>query len=90
MVRLGCDVHFMWWVNQELELQEWDDFMKSKKKRILSIIILVPCSNPTGYKEHVICFNVFAFGEDITTLDWLEKMNIYVSEIVESYKDTIT
>ena len=34
-------------------------------------------------------FIVFAFVEGVTIIDWLENMNMYVSDIEESYKDTI-
>ena len=33
MVKFCHELRFMWWVNQELELQEWGDFIKSKKKQ---------------------------------------------------------
>ena len=36
----------MWWGNQELELQEWEDLIKSKKARIIDIIMLVTNQNP--------------------------------------------
>ena len=42
LVKLWHDVNDMWWGNQELERQEWEDFIKSKKTRILDIIMLVP------------------------------------------------
>ena len=54
--KLCRDVHYVWWVNQELELQEWGYCIKSKKTRILNIIVLVINNNPPGYKEHVISF----------------------------------
>ena len=60
-IRLCCEVHYMWWENQKLELQEWEDFIKSNKTRILAIIMLVPNNNPQEYKEHVISFIVFDF-----------------------------
>ena len=53
-VRLCREIHYMWWGNQELELQEWEDFIKYNKTRILAIIMLVPNNNPQGYKENVI------------------------------------
>ena len=28
MVKFCCEVHYIWWVNQQLELQEWEDFIK--------------------------------------------------------------
>ena len=48
LVYLICDVHYMWFGNQELELQEWEDFIKSKKTIILAIIMLGPNNNPPG------------------------------------------
>ena len=46
LIGFYCEVHYMWWVNQDLELQEWEDIINSNKTRILSIIILVPNKNP--------------------------------------------
>ena len=40
----------MWWENQELELQEWEDCINSDKTIILAIIMLVPKNNPHGHK----------------------------------------
>ena len=57
--------------------------MKSKKTRILAIIMLVPINIQLGYKEHVIYFIVFTLGEVVTTIDWLENMKMYVSGIIE-------
>ena len=48
LVTLCHDVHYMWSRNQELELQEWEDCIKSKKTRILDIIVLVPNNNQPG------------------------------------------
>ena len=48
--------------------------------------MLVPKNNPPGYKEHVICFVLCAFGEGAKLIDWIENMKIYVSDIVEKYK----
>ena len=56
LVRLCRGVHHMWWVNQYLELQEWEGCMKSNKTRILAIIVLVPNKNPQGYKGCNISF----------------------------------
>ena len=39
MVKLCREVHYMWWWNQELDLQEWDEYRKSKKTRILDFYI---------------------------------------------------
>ena len=54
-----------------------------KNKIILSIIMLVPNNKLQRYKEHVISFIVFAFGEGVTIIDWLENKKIYVSNIEE-------
>ena len=43
----------------------------SKKKRILAIIMFLTLKNSPGYKEHVIYFIVFAFGEGVTVIDWM-------------------
>ena len=51
--------------------------------------MLVTNMNPTGYKQHVIQFIVFAFGEDFTIIGWLENMKVHVYDFVESYKYTI-
>ena len=51
--------------------------------------MLVPNKNPIGYKKHVIYFFVFGFSEGVTIIYCLLNMNIYVSNIVESYKGTI-
>ena len=58
LVNLCRGVNYMWWENQYLELQEWDDCIKSNKTRILAIIMLVPNKNQKGYKERVILFVV--------------------------------
>ena len=68
----------MWWFNQYLELQEWEDCINSKKTKILAIIIFVLCNNTPRYKEYVISFIAFDFGEDVTMIDWMENMNNYV------------
>ena len=44
--------------------------------------MLAPNNNPPGYKEHVIYFIVFDFGEGFTIIYWIENINIYVSNIV--------
>ena len=51
--------------------------------------MLVANNNPQGYKEHEISFIVFAFVEDVTIIDWIEIMKLYVANIEESYKDTL-
>ena len=48
MVQLCHEVHYMWWRNQLLELQEWEDFIKSNKTIVLGIIMLVPNNNRKG------------------------------------------
>ena len=53
------------------------------------MLMSVPCNNEPIHKEHVIYIIVFSFEEDSTIIDCLENMNPYVSDIVESYKDTI-
>ena len=63
--------------------------MKSKKTRVLYMLMSVPCNNEPINKEHVIYIIVFSFEEDSTIIYCLENMNPYVSDIVESYKDTI-
>ena len=80
-VNLCREVYYMWWVNQELVIQEWEYCIKSKKKIILAIIILVPNKKPQVYKEHIISFIVFSFGEGVTIIDWIEIMKLYVSNI---------
>ena len=79
----------MWWGNQDLELQEWEDCIKSNKKIVLAIIMLVPNNKPQGYKEHVIQSFESNFGEGVTIIDWLANMKLYVDTIEEPYKDTI-
>ena len=54
LVKLCREVHYMWWLNQYLEPQEWEDFTNSNKTRILDIIMLVPNNKPQGYKEYFI------------------------------------
>ena len=81
--KLCCEVHYMWWENQYLELKEWEDFIKSNKKIILAIIMLVPKINPQGYKEHIILFIVFTFGGGVTIIDWKANMKIYVPNTEE-------
>ena len=51
--------------------------------------MLVKYKNPQGYKEHVISFIEFSFGEVINITDWILNMKLYVSNIEELYKDTI-
>ena len=71
----------MWWGDQDLELKEWEDFIKSNKTRILDIIMLVPKKNPQGYKEYAISFIDFSFVECVTIIYWQAKMKIYVCYI---------
>ena len=51
--------------------------------------MLIPNQNPQGDKEPAIYFIAFAFVEFVNIIYWLAKMNIYVSNIDKSYKDTI-
>ena len=51
--------------------------------------MLVPNRNPPGYKEHIIYLIEFSFGEGVTTIDCIKNMKLYVSDIVELYKETI-
>ena len=64
-----------------MELQDWEDFIKSNKTRIVDINMLVPNKNPQGYKEHVIQFIGFEFGLGITIIYWISNMNLYVYNI---------
>ena len=50
--------------------------------------MIVPNNNPQVHKEHFTFFK-FAFLEDVTIIDWISNMKLYVSSIGESYKDTI-
>ena len=79
----------MWWSNQKSELEEWEYCIKYQNIRILDIILFISNKNPPVYKEYVIYFIVFAFGEGVTVIYLLENMKLYVSNIVESYEDTI-
>ena len=54
LVKFCHELYYMWWVNQYLELQEWEDCIKPNKKIILDIVMLVPNKNQQGCKEHVI------------------------------------
>ena len=47
--------------------------------------MLVTCKNPPGYKQHVISFIIFDFGEGVNIIYLMPNMNIYVSNIVKSY-----
>ena len=67
-VKLCHEVHNMWWENQFLELQEWEDFTKSNKRIILSITMIVPNNNPQRYKGHVIFFIAFDCVEGVTII----------------------
>ena len=51
--------------------------------------MLVPNKDLPGYKEHVIYFIVFAFGEGVEIIHWLSRMKLYVSNTVEFYRYTI-
>ena len=50
LVKLCRKVNYMWWGNKYLELQDWENFIKSNKTRVLAIIMLVTKNNPQGYK----------------------------------------
>ena len=41
------DIEYMWWRDQDLELQEWYDCIESKNKIILDILMLVLFKNPS-------------------------------------------
>ena len=51
--------------------------------------MLVPNKNPERYKENFISFIRFSFEECVTIIYWPSNMKLYVSDIEESYKDTI-
>ena len=70
-----------------MEVKQWEDCIKCKKTRILAIIMIFSNKNPPVYKEHVIYFIAFSFETGVTIIDFMANMRIYVSEIVESYKD---
>ena len=70
-VGLCREVHHMVWRNQYLELQEWENCIKSNKTIILAIITLVPKKNTGGYKEHVILFTSCTFGKFVIIIDWI-------------------
>ena len=59
------DINYMQWGNKYLEPKEWEDCIKYKKTRILDIIMLVTKNNTPGYKEHVVYFTAFDFGEGV-------------------------
>ena len=70
------EVHFMCWGNQESRLQDWEDWTKFKKTRILDINKFVPNNNTPLYIEHVISSIAFAFGEGFNIIDWLANMKL--------------
>ena len=51
--------------------------------------MLVTKNNSHRYKEHIIPFIAFAFGEGVTIVYLIESIKLYVSDIEESYKDII-
>ena len=53
-VKFSFQVHYMCWGNQEVELHEWGDFMKSKNTRILAIII--SCCDKTLWDRNNMSF----------------------------------
>ena len=71
----------MSWEDQELRLQESGYFIKSNKTRILALIMLVQNNNPKGYKQHVIYFIDFSFGEGVNIIYWLANIKRYVYDI---------
>ena len=81
LVKLFHEVHYMRCLNKYLELQDWEDLIKSHKTIILAVIMLVPNKNPQRYKERVILFISFTFGEGVTIIDLIEKMELYVSDV---------
>ena len=66
-----------------MEFKEWEDLIKSKKTRILVIILLVSNKNSPGDKANFIYFIVFDFEESATIIGWIASMKINVSDIVE-------
>ena len=48
LVKLCCDMDYMWWGKQQLEIQEWENYINSKKTRILAIIMFVLNNNIPG------------------------------------------
>ena len=46
--------------------------MKSKKIRILVVIILAVNKNPQRLKKYVISFIEFSFVEGVTIIDWIK------------------
>ena len=79
--RFNCDVKYTRRRNQDLKLQYWDDIIYCKK--ILSIIMMVPCKNPPGYNGDVIYSIVFEFGEEVTIVDCMGNMKLHVSNTVK-------
>ena len=51
--------------------------------------MLVQNNNPPGYKGYLNYFLSFSFGEGVTIIEWPVNMKFYVSDVVESYKETI-
>ena len=45
--------------------------------------MLVINKKPQGYKEHVISFIVFEFGEGVTIIYWIANMKLSKSDIEE-------
>ena len=76
------NVRFMWWGYQYLELQYWEDLIKSFKI-VSDILMFVPWYKPPGYKERIIFFGAFTFGEVFIIIYWMENMKSYVSYTVE-------
>ena len=73
LVKLCHELHYMWWGNKYLELQEWEGCIKSNKTIILANIILVPNKNPHGYKGHDISFISFPLEKVLLSLIGYQK-----------------
>ena len=48
--------------------------MKYKNTITLAILMLVPFKNTPGYKENIITFIEFDFGEGVVIIDWIANM----------------
>ena len=64
-------------------------FHKSKETKNPSYYYVSYKNTPQGYKEHVNYFIAFDIRECVTIIYCLENMKLYVSNIEESYKDTL-
>ena len=68
-----------------MELQEWQDCIKSNKTRTVAIIILVLDRNPQGYNEQFIKFIDFYFGIYVAINHWLENIKQYMCLILKNH-----